>query len=992
MFRTVVRQEMDFSGYLKSFSLETDRRSRDAADEKLIFCPKGETEKSIATLRIVKPKRFTSKATATAYLSATGEANKVGLDPTNRADTVREFEILLESTDFLLEDVQEQMAERFQLQETFSDFNVFFFGKRAEIFTYSGTLINAGKNLAWRNNFLYNYENYLRGTRCAELKARAYLLYDDVVREGFILSAAVSQNSAVEAAVKFNFTLLVTGKRVLTNAPENVAKSDFVELGTDAKSVTPEDFEFVKAAGDGSGLSWVHPTPSAAGLGEEPGEVEISAKTTFPDGLMIANGLIEEPPSDLKQAIINRSMEALKRNRASEEIKEEGQVLDYEVLIDFITARQLRSLPTTAAKLAGQKSTDVENQTGEVIVARLLSDPPLPVNDLRLEEAVKAAQSLAKQYGATIPSDQKEELERMANYFSSASVLRLSPLGPQVDFPKIVAPATTGADSKYVLANEIDREQIKDVISKTSNVRAFVAATVNKVVVDNSGVYFINALGGGTTAGNLVQWYAAAFCLIPDPSTGNLFAEVTSTLKNVATLDGKPNAVVYVQHQKINDFKKLFQVLPPKVSAAATSAVSEVVSKVGSYSVIDPILLSEGVIYHAQRDYGANPALCKYLSQVGVMVTAILGEAYDRYTMAKTDNTIGRTGGGVPPASVDMITATLKAGQALIGDKYFVKPYVDSLEAGNGIEPGSKIISFRYGNITEKDNELADLGGTPDGSGGLYLPLCYGVRTTRFVAYGEKPLGFTPVGMEIIVDDSTLADPFDRQLLKAGIVHLSADVVAKIGALNNRVYYVEATRRSGAPEVPGATKVVTSAFLGMQRGFRYQNAMTDSALNISEPIVGRNYSGGPILEYHPPTPGNIKNRVNVICERVPRIAEDVITQTVNSLTEIVTEPWRLSSPEFASRKDQVRSGLALSYYQGLAEVDKIDTDLKYTGVKTDNYLDLAFMAQIQKTMADNLVTLRDQLTSAVNVVRGGEVESADVVRETDKQAKEVSCG
>ena len=165
LFRSVLREELDFKGFLDNIRLEDVRKARRDPDNTLLYRPKKEEEKSIGVLRIVRPKRF-SVAKKSQFFGVGGPGSLPSIAVPFETPT-KEFEVLLESTEFILEDVQEQMAERFQLQETFGDFNVFFFGKRAEIYTYSGSLLNADGNLQWRNQFLDNYDRFLRGTKAA---------------------------------------------------------------------------------------------------------------------------------------------------------------------------------------------------------------------------------------------------------------------------------------------------------------------------------------------------------------------------------------------------------------------------------------------------------------------------------------------------------------------------------------------------------------------------------------------------------------------------------------------------------------------------------------------------------------------------------------------------------------------------------------------------------------------------------------------------------
>lgn len=115
---------------------------------------------------------------------------------------------------FVLQSAAEADNERVQIVETFGEPVVFFFGRRPRVFSYSGFLFNSGRTSTllstattvefqrgqgeqsklWRDNFKMAYDLFLRGTKAVEYKARCYLTYDRVVREGFLISMSISQD------------------------------------------------------------------------------------------------------------------------------------------------------------------------------------------------------------------------------------------------------------------------------------------------------------------------------------------------------------------------------------------------------------------------------------------------------------------------------------------------------------------------------------------------------------------------------------------------------------------------------------------------------------------------------------------------------------------------------------------------------------------------------------------------------------------------------
>ena len=139
------------------------------------------------------------------------EANK-GMEADMRSLRTPKF------SEFLLQSVNEVTEERYQLVETFGDTIGFFFGTRPKIYQYSGVLLNT-TDYAWRDNWKDKYENEFKGTKCVEAKKRAYLTYDYVLREGYILGMSIGQVSANPNNVDFNFTMFIT--RELNLQPTN---------------------------------------------------------------------------------------------------------------------------------------------------------------------------------------------------------------------------------------------------------------------------------------------------------------------------------------------------------------------------------------------------------------------------------------------------------------------------------------------------------------------------------------------------------------------------------------------------------------------------------------------------------------------------------------------------------------------------------------------------------------------------------------------------
>jgi hypothetical protein len=112
-------------------------------------------------------------------------------------------------SDFILQQVQDQRAEKHQIVETFGDAFVFFYGEAPRLVTFSGILLNT-IDFNWRSQFWYNYNNFFRGTRLVQLNARSYLAYDTIVIEGYPITATARENSQEPYSVMFDLTMFVT--------------------------------------------------------------------------------------------------------------------------------------------------------------------------------------------------------------------------------------------------------------------------------------------------------------------------------------------------------------------------------------------------------------------------------------------------------------------------------------------------------------------------------------------------------------------------------------------------------------------------------------------------------------------------------------------------------------------------------------------------------------------------------------------------------------
>jgi len=123
---------------------------------------------------------------------------------------------------FLLQSVQEARMEKHQIVETFGDAYIFFFGENPRFLDVQAVLLNT-HDFNWRAEWWQNYHEYLRGTKLAELGARIYLFYDDIVIEGYMMQAVAQDTSQEPYTVALSFKLFITNYSNISfvQPPEN---------------------------------------------------------------------------------------------------------------------------------------------------------------------------------------------------------------------------------------------------------------------------------------------------------------------------------------------------------------------------------------------------------------------------------------------------------------------------------------------------------------------------------------------------------------------------------------------------------------------------------------------------------------------------------------------------------------------------------------------------------------------------------------------------
>lgn len=120
------------------------------------------------------------------------------------------------TSNLLIQNVQETRQEKSQIVQTFGEDYVYFFGERPTQVQFSAQLLDTS-DFQWHQEWWMNYAEALRGTKLVDKNSRVYLEIDDVMFEGYILTATTSRVADDHHRVTLSFSMLVTNKMYLSN-------------------------------------------------------------------------------------------------------------------------------------------------------------------------------------------------------------------------------------------------------------------------------------------------------------------------------------------------------------------------------------------------------------------------------------------------------------------------------------------------------------------------------------------------------------------------------------------------------------------------------------------------------------------------------------------------------------------------------------------------------------------------------------------------------
>lgn len=125
---------------------------------------------------------------------------------------------------FIIGSMNLSFQEKQQIVQTFGQNYVFFFGQQPTVLAVQGFLMH-GTESNHKNEFIHNYQMYLRGTQCVKNKARVYLYCDDILTEGYIMNCSISQDAQNPRMCQFAFSMLLTQYVDLTRSNENIYRT-----------------------------------------------------------------------------------------------------------------------------------------------------------------------------------------------------------------------------------------------------------------------------------------------------------------------------------------------------------------------------------------------------------------------------------------------------------------------------------------------------------------------------------------------------------------------------------------------------------------------------------------------------------------------------------------------------------------------------------------------------------------------------------------------
>lgn len=203
--------------------------------------------------------------------------------------------------DFLLHQVNESVEEKLQVIELLNDeYVAYFFGQKAPMFQYSGTMFTTVQDDWWRA-FTQMYNGLLRGSKLADFSRLVSLRYDSRIVTGALTNFTGTLTSEQQQAVNFSFNLLV--KRIDIVPPmKTISDASWVSTPTAAEGqattgLSASTLEALSAPGATLGSTAIVGTVTDAG---------VPTKTSSPtgDSAAASTSSVSTPPKNALPASI----------------------------------------------------------------------------------------------------------------------------------------------------------------------------------------------------------------------------------------------------------------------------------------------------------------------------------------------------------------------------------------------------------------------------------------------------------------------------------------------------------------------------------------------------------------------------------------------------------------------------------------------------------------------------------------------------------------
>jgi len=191
-----------------------------------------------ATLSVVTPTGKIALTSSSATVKDSGDKNA-------KQGKVSEY------SDFILQRIDDQRAEKKQIIETFGEPFIYFYGEQPRVVSFSGLLVNT-EDFNWRAQFWHNYEEHLRGTKLVQANARVYLSYDTIMIEGYPFAATAQDTSDEPYSIPFQMQMFVTAYYDFSSIGQTryPGKSDMPDTAVLNKELAEKRGKFVSTTGD----------------------------------------------------------------------------------------------------------------------------------------------------------------------------------------------------------------------------------------------------------------------------------------------------------------------------------------------------------------------------------------------------------------------------------------------------------------------------------------------------------------------------------------------------------------------------------------------------------------------------------------------------------------------------------------------------------------------------------------------------------------------